>query len=57
LARGQITGPAPRLQPWELAQQIERGDDIVVVDVRAALAPSVLEQRIPGALRVELASL
>ncbi len=47
----------PRVQPNELADLIAQGDDMVIVDVRAAVTQESLEERIPGAHHIELADI
>jgi membrane protein DedA with SNARE-associated domain/rhodanese-related sulfurtransferase len=47
----------PRVQPHELADLIARGEDLMIVDVRATLTKEPFEERIPGARRIELANL
>jgi membrane protein DedA with SNARE-associated domain/rhodanese-related sulfurtransferase len=47
----------PRIQPNELADLIAQGEDMVIVDVRAAITQESLEERIPGAHHIELADI
>jgi membrane protein DedA with SNARE-associated domain/rhodanese-related sulfurtransferase len=47
----------PRIEPRGLADLIALGDDLVILDVRAALTPSSLLKRIPGARHIDLADL
>jgi membrane protein DedA with SNARE-associated domain/rhodanese-related sulfurtransferase len=47
----------PRVRPSQLAEMIERGEEPVIVDVRAWGVGLPLRGRIPGALHLELAGL
>ncbi|MET0963408.1 MAG: VTT domain-containing protein [Noviherbaspirillum sp.] len=47
----------PRVRPDELAELIERGAELLIVDVRSAPLPSDLGERIPGARHIELATI
>ena len=47
----------PRIQPNELADLIAQGEDLVIVDVRAAVTQESLDERIPGAHHIELADI
>ncbi|WP_025916544.1 VTT domain-containing protein [Herminiimonas sp. CN] len=47
----------PMVQPDELADLIAKGEDLVIVDVRASLNQLSLDERIPGARHIELASI
>ena len=43
-----------RITPMELAEWLERGDELVILDVRSRLLREVEQERIPGARAVEL---
>lgn len=49
----------PRVEPQELADLLAQGSEVVIVDVRAAVAGprSPLDERIPGARHIELAAI
>ena len=47
----------PRLAPGELSELIERGEDLVILDVRAAVMQSAMDQYVPGAHHIELADI
>ena len=44
----------PRVAPAQLADLLERGEELVLVDVRVSLAPGALENHIQGARHIEL---
>jgi len=52
-----LVAKLPRIQPNELADLIVHGEDMVIVDVRAAVTQESLEERIPGAHHIELADI
>lgn len=47
----------PRVRPDQLAEMIEQGRELVIVDVRAAATMLPLTARIPGARHIDLASI
>ena len=44
--------PAPRITPEELNQRMERGEDVVVVDVRRG-SYETSSDKLPGAIRID----
>ena len=47
----------PRLAPSELSELIARGEDLIILDVRAAVMQSAVHQHVPGARHIELADI
>jgi membrane protein DedA with SNARE-associated domain/rhodanese-related sulfurtransferase len=57
LRMARAMGRLPRVRPDELAELIAQGVALVIVDVRTAAIQSVMDERIPGARHIELATI